>query len=204
MLPGASSAPFAAADQSPAQTLRVELKATPPGSADWRTAQRSEFRAEKPGGPETLARVDSLIRTADGSIAMPRQTNQAENVEVIFDPPLIVLPASLKPGVPFVQSTTMTVHPIDKPTKVRAKGTVKQTITLEGRDRIRTPAGEFDAVKILSVFEADLGSTAVNNRTEQWLAEGAGLVAERRSERTTLVGVRIRSKDEFWLLDRRK
>jgi hypothetical protein len=203
MISGQSDARFAAPDRTTTRTIRVQFESIPPDSADWRTARRSEFRADTPSAPETLAQVDSLTRADDGSIAMPLQTNMVESVEVNFDPPLIVLPAGLQSREPFVQSTTMTVHPLGQPTKVRAKGTVKQTITLEGRDRVRTPAGEFDAFKVLSSFEADLGPTAVNNRTEQWLADGAGLIAERRSERTTLLGLRIRANDEFWLLDRR-
>jgi hypothetical protein len=171
------------------------------GSDAWTSAQRTEYRTE-PGKPEAAAQRDSMIRTSDGSIALALQTNLAEDVEVVFDPPLVTVPAALVPGKSFEQTTTMTVHPIADLKKTQARGQVRQTISLAGNERIRTPAGEFDAIKISALFDADLGATKVKNRTEQWLVAGAGLVAERRSERTTLLGVAIRSKDEFWLLNR--
>lgn len=198
---GPLNANFAAADKD-GPTLRIEFVTEPDPAAagQWRHAERREYRSDRAGDARTLAGVDKLTRLGDGSISMAKQTNHAESVEVVFEPGLVVLPAALNPDTPFEQSITMTVHPIGDPGRVRARGRVRQTVTFAGRDAINTPAGQFNAARVLSLFEADLGATSVKNRTEQWLAEGAGLVAERRSERTTVLGVVIRSKDEFWLL----
>lgn len=151
-------------------------------------------------GARTLAREQRLVAGADGSVRLAEEINHAEKVEVVFDPPLVVVPAALSVGSESLERARMTVHPIGDRARTRARGTVEQTIGVGPSVRVRTPAGEFVAVPLVSEFRADLGASKVQNRTETWLAPGVGIVAEQRHERTTALGVPIRNNRESWVL----
>ena len=53
-------------------------------------------------------------------------------------------------------------------------------------------------MKLVGIFEADLGGPQVVNESQEWLAEGVGVVAMKKMERTTLLGVRVRANNEWW------
>jgi hypothetical protein len=149
-----------------------------------------------------VAREQLLRAMPEGSVELSREINHREGVVVIFEPPLVVLPREVEPDRPWTQKVHMRVHPIGNLKRTRAQGEVLNTISVEAQERLVTPAGIFDAVKIVSVFEADLGATTVRNQTEQWFASDprVGIVVERRHEKTTLVGVAIRDSTETWVL----
>jgi len=71
------------------QTLVVEVET---GGDGW------IVRRSVQGHKSFLACVDFWSRGADGSVVMARQLDYVESVEVIFDPPLVVMPASLVRG----------------------------------------------------------------------------------------------------------
>lgn len=150
---------------------------------------------EEKGRAEGTPLVESRYRvTEEGALVLVEEINYEEDVEVVFDPPLVVLPPSLAPGETFKQSLTMTVHPLGDRSRVKARGPVKSRVTYEGRERIVIPAGEFDAAKVTTVFEAALNIARVTNTTEEWIAAGeenpaaaAPMLAERREEVTRVL-----------------
>lgn len=169
-------------------------RSTPAGSpTQWATSRR-------------LARgsisEETVEVTPAGDLAIATQSNHRERVLVEFEPPLVVVPAGLKAGSePFAQDLSMVVHPIDNRRQVRAKGKARNEIVYQGVQRLETPAGTFDnARKLTSTLTADLPPSKVRNVTEQWFVDGIGLVAERRTERTEVMGLAVRNNAEAWWL----
>lgn len=163
-------------------------------------AWNAQWRAsEADSSSERLVREEQW-RENDAGIVLTRSVDHVERVEVLFDPPLLVLPAQLEPGQTATERLRMTVHPLGDRSRTRAAGPVVQEVTDLGHDRVRTPAGTWVARHLRSVFTADLSGTKVRNQTDQWLVDGVGLVAQKRSERTTLLGVPVRSMDEAWAM----
>jgi hypothetical protein len=119
--------------------------------------------------------IESHYRVNEaGELVLVEEFNHEEDVEVVFDPPLLVFPPTLAPGERLEQNLTMTVHPLGDRSRVRARGPVKASITYEGHERIVIPAGEFDAAKVTAVFEAVLNIARVMNTTEKWIADTGG------------------------------
>jgi hypothetical protein len=152
------------------------------------------------GGEEKLIREQKLLVREDGAIVLAEEINHAEGVEVVFDPPLVVLPANVETSATVTNEGRMVVHPLGDRGRVRAKGTVRDTSTCVGSWRVSTPAGEFDAWKLTSSFDADLGASRVHNETEIWIVPGIGIISERRREKTMVFGVAIRNNAESWIL----
>lgn len=143
-----------------------------------------------------------LLITPAGDSAVVSTAEQADSVVTYFDPPLIAVPAQLQPGQTFTQNLGMRVYPIKSPDRLKTKGHGTQEVTFAARERVRVPAGEFDAARLDSLFGMALDNAKVTVKTTSWYAEGVGLIAERSSERVTVFGLNIRSRDEAWALDK--
>lgn len=178
------------------EQARLEIERDAPGEGG-RYLQR---RWSVTGGERTLLREQHLIARDDGAVLLQEEVNHAEKVEVVFTPALMVVPARLAPGPAEPQKVRMVVHPLGDRSRTRARGTVEQSMTIGAPVRVRTPAGEFDAWPLSSTFKADLGPSKVTNESELWLAAGIGIIAERRRERTTALGIPIRDNREGWVL----
>ncbi|MBX3404254.1 MAG: hypothetical protein KF699_12665 [Phycisphaeraceae bacterium] len=192
--PGGSRAVFAPWESDGSARLEIE-RAEPDDSG--RYVQR---RWAVRGAERTLVREQRLVSGDDGAVLLAEEINHAEKVEVVFTPPLVVVPALLTSGVEARQRARMAVYPLGDRARTRARGTVEQTIVVGQTVRVRTPAGECDARTLVSEFRADLGASKVQNRTETWLAPGIGIIAEQRQERTTALGVPIRNNRESWVV----
>ncbi len=188
------------APDSDERTLRVEVEPAD-DKRKW-TIRRTLVTSEKGQQHARLVREQIGEWREDGSLAVSREVNHEEGVTVVFEPALVVFPVMVESEVSraFKQELVMTVHPIADETKVRAKGRVTQTVSFTASQRVRVPAGVLKASQVTSVFEASLSGTSVRNETTTWLTPGVGVVAEERSERTTLLGVPIRQNHELWLL----
>lgn len=192
--PGALTTAFARMEGDGAAQLMIEREA--PGG-EGRYVQR---RWSIGNGERTLLREQRLIAQDDGAVLLQEEINHAEKVEVVFIPALMVVPARLTPGPADPQKVRMVVHPLGDRSRTRARGAVEQSMTIGAPVRVRTPAGEFDAWPLTSTFRADLGASKVMNETELWLAAGIGIIAERRRERTTALGIPIRDNREGWVI----
>lgn len=175
-------------------TLRVTRAED--GARQWKVTHTTRMADRRPA-----ERIVTLVELDDGSLAMSREENRAERVIVEFIPPLVVYPARLEAGAPLEQSLRMVVHPINNPSRVQNQGEAKQTLRFEGRERIDTPLGTLETVKISGALEADLGGPQVRNESQEWLVPGMGAVASKQMERTMLLGVRVRANSEWWVID---
>jgi hypothetical protein len=159
----------------------------------------------EPGAPlesAKLEREQKLVLTEGHSVALSQEINHVEKVRVEFEPPMWVLPARLPTdGSQCVfESVRMTVLAIDNPKDIRARGRVKHSVCYEADETLETPAGRFQAHRLVSRFNADLGTSRVENITTQWFVQDVGLVAEQRHEQSWALGVKIRDNRESWIV----
>lgn len=193
----------------------VEQRDPPPdcvcAGRNWQV-RRFEVEGDPSAAAEIVASLPSMrparertyVIVPGGSVALVSEINREEGVEVVFDPPLVVLPEG-SPCVSvnsaeFAQDLTMKVHPIGNRGTVKRSGPVKNTFKYLGDERIQTPAGAFTARKVASSFTADLAPARVNNQSTQWFVDGVGLVREDETEVTTALGVPVRKNTSRWAL----
>jgi hypothetical protein len=151
-----------------------------------------------PDGPWTPAAELTFVVTAAGDAAIAEEINHEEKVELVFDPPLIIMPAELPAGSePFTQETYLRVYPLGNRQQTKAKGPVHQRIAHDGGAVLTIDAGPRRVQKVIQTFEASLRPAEVRNITRQWFIPGVGLVGE---ERTRIFGVQTRLNRESWIL----
>ena len=223
--------------------LRVRREAGPATTAGLRTwIVTREVEATSEGSVDAKhpnRRVQTWVELADGSIALSHEENHEEQVIVDFEPPMVIYPASLTrvggsrassaPGearatgasvgsdapAGFTQKTFVTVHPMERPDKVRVKGPATQQIWYEGDE---TPPGAavpgadqaagggvgsvaspaVPAARVRSRCEIDFGVSRSVNESIVWISESIGVMHEWRSERAFALAVRGRDKTEEW------
>ncbi len=154
--------------------------------------------------PEPIERTRATLTTTLGAaegFRIVRSTENADAVFTTFQPPLIAMPASLRPGAgPQRQECSMVVRPIDHPDRIKAQGKATQEITYEADQAVRTPAGEFFCQRISTSFTATLGPANVRVETHAWYSRGIGLVAEESHEQVWTFGIPLRANREGWAL----
>ncbi len=152
-----------------------------------------------------LVRREHFLRIEDGSVALGEITEVAEDVTVVFDPPLVTVPSRLTLGEPVDQRLRMWVHPGATPDRSRrvAEGPARSTVELVGWERVTTPLGEFDAAHVRATLRANLSGSRVKNLTDLWIAPELGLIGEVRSELTTVLGIPIRENHSSWVVAER-
>lgn len=141
-----------------------------------------------------------MVLTSGGSVAIVEDVNPGEKIEAVFEPPMTVMPSTIAKGESQTQKLSVRIYGLGTREKPRFTGPVTHTLTYEADQRVRTPAGEFAARKIVGRFQAKLGPSTIVNVTEQWFVDRVGLVGERREERTSVMGLQIRRNVEEWAL----
>jgi hypothetical protein len=131
--------------------------------------------------------TESLI---DGTSARLRRTIVPGDKAVsAFDPPLLLVsPDGPTPGeTAFATETPMRVEWIDG--GERDRGTGHRSSRILGTSRVRTPAGEADALVVENTFEAHLKMARARRVTTLWIVPGEGPVAERWSQTIFVFGI---------------
>lgn len=160
-----------------------------------------------PGASERLVNQQHYLITPEG-LFLAEQLDHVERVEVVFEPPMLLIPSVMSPGDRHEQALHMTVHPLGNRKRVRAEGPARSIVEYLGQDRIDRSGGQISAALIRHHLTATLGAANVNNTTDQWLlpirdhgAESAwSLIAERRTEQTRVLGLQTRANREHWVL----
>lgn len=141
-----------------------------------------------------------LVVTGAGDLAVARSVERADDAATEFAPPMLLVPARLERGAKVEQTLTMTVRPLGEPTQVRNQGRATRRVEYVGDERVRVPAGEFDARHLRSVLEANLGGPEVRVTIDLWYADGVGLIAEDSRQVVRVLGLTVRQKSERWAL----
>jgi hypothetical protein len=123
-------------------------------------------------------RIERLAVNEAGDIVLEAIVDLDHDVLVRFDPPLPRVPARLEPGFTRTTKSRATVRPRSDPETIKHRGDVTETLSYEGRMRIRTPAGPFDTVHLHSHMTTHFSVASVSVVNDRYLAPGTGLVAE--------------------------
>jgi hypothetical protein len=147
-------------------------------------------------------RTQFLRTEADGSIVMTAVHESSDHALSLFNPPLLIMPAALLPGLEHLATASMRVVDARSPRRVRESGTATRSITYVDDQRIRTPLGEFIAKRLVIHFKADLRMAVADESTTLWVvpARGIGIVAQRSEEQVTVLGFAGKKKIRTMLL----
>lgn len=168
----------------------IDDKGAHGGRATIRTSATTEHGAEV-AVAEGERRVEFLKRSEDGCIALTAVIDRKEHALTLFEPPLIVAPASLQPGETFSSEAAMRVVALDDPGKQREKGKAKRSITYVGDAMIPHAGGEVRAAKLEIRFDADLRMANAHEQTTLYVSRDAsrpGVIAQESMEKITILG----------------
>ncbi|HVU64619.1 MAG TPA: hypothetical protein VHC70_11625 [Phycisphaerales bacterium] len=140
----------------------------------------------------------------NGSIAEMEEIDRVDKVEVVYTPPLVLIPDKLPPKAVndaiYRQDVKMVVHPLGDRTKIKAHGPAKNEIVFEGDEVVHTGAGDYTAHRITATLTAELSAAKTVDTTETWLVDGIGTVIQRDHEETRVMGARIRDNTSTLIL----
>ncbi|MCX5658704.1 MAG: hypothetical protein NTW19_03155 [Planctomycetota bacterium] len=132
--------------------------------------------------------VARFTRGEDGSLLVPRESDLNERVEVTYEPGLRVLPGKWEPGKPSECTSKMVIRN-SKDGSLKEKGTCSIRVELVGKERVTTPAGEFDAMLVRETRQIRLRMAKADVTCETWYVPGVGEVAERSVTTTKALGL---------------
>lgn len=146
---------------------------------------------------EGAARTDDrgtrvTVRGPDGGIGLLRQTDATDAAESRFTPPLSLAPARLAPGEEHRGEST--VHAVTNGIGDRDPGNAMRTARIAALDRVRTPLGTFEAVRVDALLVMKLPHASLRRETSTWVRPGTGPVAVRSDERILVMGVFPRNR----------
>lgn len=124
-----------------------------------------------------------------GDLLLHASIDHEEDALTLFKPPLVVAPKILDPNDNSETETPLRVVSDSNPAQKKESGDAKQTISHNGMVRIRTALGELDAMKILIDFEADMSVANATEKTELYVNEDHGIVAEKRTRKIKIFGL---------------
>lgn len=181
--------------------LRAEdLEPLVAGSVPWRRAEGGEpFAVTTSGAAPRFQREDpvatrTLVRADDGTVTLERQRDAADGAVLVFTSPLVLAPPGLAPG----EEPACTSGVVTEREKARDNdgGRAQRTMRIASVDRVRTPMGEFEAVRVDATLAMKVPFASLHRETSTWVRIGVGPVAVRSDERILVMGVVPRNRTE--------
>ena len=171
------------------------------GKTEWIVTDDQWMRVEDGVRPGTLVRKGNEITwkeplgtttesvLGDADVRLRRTIVPGDNAISVFDPPLLLVSPDgpTTGGAAFETDSPMRVEWIDGGERDRGAGFRSSRIL--GTARVRTPAGEADALVVENTFEARLKMARARRVTTLWIVPGEGPVAERWSQTIFVLGI---------------
>lgn len=159
------------------------------GAADSQGVWKLTISRQGKSGSWNIVRVVTFARSADGSVSMVTADDAKDHSITRFNPPLVVMPATLRAGTPFVaESQVEIVKAADG--SLMERGSAKAGAELKGTDG--------HATDLLSTLTMQLSAAKVNQITLQTVRPDQGVVAEDETLSVTVGPLQIRSSHEVW------
>jgi len=150
--------------------------------------------------PEDAPRNTRIwTRAGSGLIVMGRMLNPERSVVTTFDPPLVVFPAGLEPGVPFTQSVGMKVT--DERGRPKEQGSATLETTLDAAQDLTLAGQTVETARVRSVFRANLKNARIVRTTDRWHIPGVGPVMEHFEEEVRVLGLIVERTSQTFILD---
>lgn len=131
-----------------------------------------------------------LRRGNDGELLLVAVEAPNDKAISIFTPPLVLAPRQMHMDEIFASSSSMRVDWIDDGGE-RDRGVGERTTRIVRAERIRTPLGEFQTMRVETKFEAVLRLAKAQRSTTVWIAAGIGPIAEEWRARVTVMGIQV-------------
>ncbi|MEN9668785.1 MAG: hypothetical protein RLZZ386_692 [Planctomycetota bacterium] len=131
-----------------------------------------------------------LRRGSDGELLLVAVEAPNNKAISIFTPALILAPRQMHMDEIFASSSSMRVDWMDDGGE-RDRGVGERTTRIVRAERIRTPLGEFQTMRVETKFEAVLSLAKAQRSTTVWIAAGIGPIAEEWRARVTVMGIQI-------------
>jgi hypothetical protein len=134
------------------------------------------------------------VRADDGAVSLERQRDATDGAVLVFTSPLLLAPARLAPG----EEPASTSGIVTEREKARDNdgGRAQRTMRIASVDRLRTPLGEFEAVRVDATLAMKVPFASLRRETSTWVRPGIGPVAVRSDERVLVMGVVPRNRTE--------
>ena len=152
-----------------------------------------------PENPETGWRrrigdslVETYTSTDERDLLIVEEIDQQHGFRVVIEPG-VHLPAGIEPGATWEIDADLTVYDTDDGSLAH-EGELHALHSYEGAYRVRTPAGEFDAIVIREDFRFHVGPLKADDDRLLLFARGVGLVAEVEGIRASAILI-IRIKE---------
>ena len=131
-----------------------------------------------------------LRRGNDGDLLLVAVEAPNDKAISIFTPALVLAPRQMHMDEIFASSSSMRVDWMDDGGE-RDRGVGQRTTRIVRAERIRTPLGEFQTMRVETKFEAVLRFAKAQRSTTVWIAAGIGPVAEEWHGKVTVMGIQI-------------
>lgn len=146
-------------------------------------------------------RSSGRIFRDDVGLTMDREIDFKEQVKVVYDPPLLLLPAQLSMNQPIVTTCRMQVRNLQNG-EIKTEGTCETQIELLGQAEIETPAGVMEAHLVRTRRKLALSLAQVRVQIIEAYVEGQGLVARRIDRKTKALGLLTTQREDEMRLEK--
>ncbi len=141
-------------------------------------------------------------RDDEGNLVMTAVAEPGDQALSFFDPPMVIAYNMLSPGESRQQQVKMRVMNLRRPERMKEQGLATRTVEYVDDRLIRTPLGTMPAKRVEISFRADLGLARAENATTLLIYPTFGIVVERREDTVTVVGIRLRHREQTLALVR--
>ena len=186
---------------APSDALRAEdIEPLAEGSVRWLATDGGQpFEVSTEAVPPRFERRDpvatrTLARMADGGVALERQKDASDGAVLVFTGPLLLAPAQLAPGDE--PSSTSGVITERGSARDNGGGRAQRSLRIAWGERVRTPLGEFEAVRVDAALTMKVPFASLRRETSTWVRPGTGPVAVRSDERVLVMGIVPRNRSE--------
>lgn len=187
---------------APRDVLRAEdIEPLAAGTVRWMSTDGGQpFEVSTEAVPPRFERRDpvatrTLARTADGGVALERQEDASDGAVLVFTGPLLLAPAELAPGDE--PNSTSGVITERGTARDNDGGRAQRSLRIASVDRVRTPLGEFEAVRVDAALTMKVPFASLRRETSTWVRPGTGPVAVRSDERVLVMGIVPRNRSEM-------
>ncbi len=146
------------------------------------------------GSDELLS--EAKFTVGSGGVIEQSFDNHERDVSVKLDPKQQLWPID---GAE--QSFKIMLPRVSNPKSIRERGAATATMTVESIDRVETPAGTFEAVRVRIVFLSDLKAANAERITERWYTKDRGLIAEQFRETVKAFGLTVEQNERAFVLE---
>ena len=137
--------------------------------------------------------VESFTSSDERDLFIVEEVDHEHGFRVVIEPG-VHIPTGIAPGDTWEVDADLAVYKTEDGSFAH-DGTLDALHSYEGAYRIRTPAGEFDAIVIREDFKLNIGPLKAEDDRLLFFARGVGLVAEEEALRASAILV-IRMKEE--------